>query len=78
MKIKKILILFFSVFIFSNTTFSKKIEKRTLKLKELSSVERLYKDLNLEKEIDFKVFKIALKGYSKIDNKKKKLLTIID
>ncbi|MGL4687943.1 MAG: murein L,D-transpeptidase catalytic domain family protein, partial [Fusobacteriaceae bacterium] len=46
--------------------------------KELSSVERLYKDLNLEKEIDFKVFKIALKGYSKIDNKKKKLLTIID
>ncbi|MGL5123046.1 MAG: murein L,D-transpeptidase catalytic domain family protein [Fusobacteriaceae bacterium] len=81
LKIKGILILFFSIFILNSAIYSKdleNLEKNNLKLNELSSMEKLYKDLNLEKEIKFDVFKIALKGYSKIDNKKKKLLTIID
>lgn len=70
--------LIFSIFIFNSTSFSKNLEKNNYKLEEVSYVKKLYSDLNLEKDLDFNIFKIALNGYLKIDNRKKNLLTIID
>ncbi len=55
----------FTAFGFTNNT-------DTLNSKEL------YKEIGLEKEIEFNVFDKALKGYEKIGDKKKNLLTIID
>ncbi|MDX8335348.1 MULTISPECIES: murein L,D-transpeptidase catalytic domain family protein [Cetobacterium] len=43
-----------------------------------NSEEKLYNEIGLKGKLNYEVFKIALRGYNKIEGRKKELLTIID
>ncbi|WP_297597601.1 murein L,D-transpeptidase catalytic domain family protein [uncultured Cetobacterium sp.] len=55
-----------------------KIEKEKIQGKKENQTKILYKELGLEKKLDYDVFEKALKGYEKITDKKKNVLTIVD
>lgn len=52
--------------------------KTTESVLEEDSDKKLYEEIGLKGELNYEVFKTALNGYSKISDRKKELLTIID
>ncbi|MGL5355519.1 MAG: murein L,D-transpeptidase catalytic domain family protein [Cetobacterium sp.] len=81
---KKKLMLAFILGSISMTSFGITLKKPTKMTKEKIQItaeyteKKLYDEIGLNGKLNYDVFKIALNGYKKIDNKKKQLLTIID
>lgn len=55
-----------------------KTELKSSKVVLEDNEKRLYEEIGLDGKLNYDVFKTALNGYSKIDGRKKELLTIID
>ena len=90
---KKILVLIFSVlifalsygedFLFSDTLnsekiFINKIPQNAETIIDESQYMFLYHSFGLEDKLNYKIFKMALRGYSKVKERKKKYLVIVD
>lgn len=85
---KKILLMFFiiiNIFSYGEVNGKKKQEGKIERTKEESKksfeklgMEKFYKNLNISEELDYKIFKMAMNGYLKIDYKNKDEIIIID
>ena len=90
---KKILIIIFSILAFniiygdeflfneglnSEKIFIDKISKGARNFIDESQYMFLYNNFGLENKLDYQVFKMALRGYSKIKERKKKYLVVVD
>lgn len=90
---KKILVVIFSVLIFalsygedflfpdtlnSEKIFINKIPQNTETIIDESQYMFLYHSFGLEDKLNYKIFKMALRGYSKVKERKKKYLVIAD
>lgn len=78
-----LILVFLSSFVYgenngSQNSTAKNIEIQRGILMEDTELKTLYNEFGLQDKLNYKIFKMALNGYSKIQNKKKPYLVIVD
>ncbi len=80
MKLKMMLLSFFLISIIIPTKIEGKTKevKSNLKIVTIGNTRELYNQIGLSGEMDYKVFKLAIKGYNKIKTKNSDNILIVD